>query len=80
VDWKDRVPGCFGSADVLFAVHPLDKERAKEAIKEAKQAGATRDDFEKEMVWHIYKQVTAEGMLQSHIKNEVKKLHKMWKI
>jgi hypothetical protein len=37
------------------------------------------DDFEKEMVWHVYKNVTAEGMLQSHIKDQVTRLHKMWK-
>jgi hypothetical protein len=40
---------CFGNQDVIFAVHPMDGKRAKEAIKEAKAAGASRDDFEKEI-------------------------------
>jgi hypothetical protein len=29
-------------------------------------AGVPRHDFEKEMVWHIYKKVTAQGALQRH--------------
>jgi hypothetical protein len=76
--WQDRVPACFGDQDLIFAVHPMDEQRAKDAIKEAKAAGAARDDFEKEMVWHIYKNVTAEGYLQTHIKEQVGRLHKMW--
>jgi hypothetical protein len=53
--WRDRVPACFGDQDLVFASDPTDEERAKKAIREAKAAGASRDDFEKEMVWHIYK-------------------------
>jgi hypothetical protein len=77
--WQNRVSACFGDQDVIFAGHSLDEKRAKEAIKEAKTAGASRDDFEKEMVWHIYKNVTADGLLQPHIKEQVKRLHKMWR-
>jgi hypothetical protein len=78
--WQDRVPACFGDQDVIFAVHPSDHGQAKDAIKAARESGASRDDFEKEMVWHIYKRVTAEGMLQPHIKEQVKQLYKMWKV
>jgi hypothetical protein len=70
--WQDKIGGCFGNADVEFATHPSDEKRAKELIAEAKAAGATREDFEKEMVWHIYKKVTAEGLLQPHIANQMK--------
>ena len=76
--WRDRVPACFGDEDLIFASHPMDEERAKQAIREAKAAGAS-DDFEKEMVWHIYKTVTADGFLQEHIKEQVRRLHKMWR-
>jgi hypothetical protein len=79
VRWQKRVPGCFGRQDAIFAVHPMDSKRAEEAIQAARAAGASPDDFEKEMVWYIYKNVTAEGMLQSHIKDQVTRLHKMWK-
>ena len=78
MEWQKRIPACFGNADVIFAVHPMDDKRAREAIKEAKAASASRDDFEKEMVWHIYKNVTAEGFLQQHIKEQVQRMHKMW--
>jgi hypothetical protein len=77
--WKDKVQACFGNQDMIFAGHPSDEKQAKEAIKEARKSGASRDDFEKEMVWHIYKRVTADGMLQPHIKEQVKRLYKMWK-
>jgi hypothetical protein len=79
MDWRDRVPACFGDQDLVFASHPTDEERAKQAIREAKAAGASRDDFEKEMVWHIYKKVAADGFLQEHIKEQVRRLHKMWR-
>jgi hypothetical protein len=78
--WQDRISGCFGDQDAIFAGHPMDKQRAKEAIKEAKANGASRDDFEKEMVWYIYKHVKAPGMLQPHITEQIKRLHKLWKI
>ncbi|MXP49997.1 hypothetical protein FD733_13030 [Pantoea sp. Eser] len=61
----------FGSADCIFACHPRDKQDARAAITAAKTAGANFEDFEKEMVWHIYKQVTTQGMLQTHIAKEV---------
>ena len=63
----------------VSASHPTDEERAKKAIREAKAAGASRDDFEKEMVWHIYKNVTADGFLQERTKERVRRLHKMWR-
>ena len=32
MDWRDRVPACFGEQDLIFASHPTDEERAKKAI------------------------------------------------
>src|SRR5215472_2514813 len=55
--WRDRVPAYFGNEDLIFASDPMDEERAEKAIREAKAAGASRDDFEKEMVWHIPSQL-----------------------
>ena len=31
------------------------------------------------MVWHIYKNVTADGFLQERTKEQVRRLHKMWR-
>jgi hypothetical protein len=77
--WQDKVAGGFGNQDVIFANHPLDEKRAKEAIKEARESGASREDFEKEMVWHIYQHVKAVDFLGPHIHDQIKRLHKMWK-
>lgn len=76
--WQNDVPSCFGTVDMRFANDPLDAERAQRAIEAAKAARASRDDFEKEMVWHIYKNITAQGLLEQHIKEQVWLLHKMW--
>jgi hypothetical protein len=78
MDWRGRVPACFGNQDLIFASDPTDEERAKKAIMEAKAAGASRDDFEKEIVWHIYKNVTADGSARAH-QEQVRRLHKMWR-
>jgi hypothetical protein len=63
---------------VIFAGHPDDEKRAKEAIKDAKAAGATFEDFEKEIVWHCYKKFTAQGMQQAHIEKQVACARKLW--
>lgn len=76
--WKQKVASGFGDMDCIFAGHPSDKQDAQAAIAAAKAAGASFDDFEKEMVWHIYKNVTAAGMLQNHIMKQVATAKKMW--
>ena len=76
--WQEQVPGGFGEMDCEFAVHPMDKQRAQEAIKAAKASGASKADFEKEVVWHCYKQVTAPGALQPHVLQQVKRLNQLW--
>lgn len=76
--WKQKVAGGFGSQDVIFANHPLDEQRAKEAIKDAKAAGASFDDFEKEVVWHVYRNFTAPGMQQDHITKQVARAKQLW--
>ncbi|MBW9429152.1 hypothetical protein FHC77_00025 [Atlantibacter hermannii] len=76
--WIQMVARGFGIADCIFAGHPIDKQNAKAAIDAAKAAGASFEDFEKEMVWHIYKHVTAPGVLQNHIAKQVATAKKMW--
>lgn len=76
--WKQKIAGGFGSQDVIFASHPLDEQRAKEAIKDAKAAGAQFADFEKEVVWHVYKNFTAPGIQQDHIEKQVARAKQLW--
>jgi hypothetical protein len=76
--WQKLIPGCFGQMDVNFGVHPLDKARAKEAIKTAQAAGATFEEFEREVVWHCYREYKAPGMQQEHIAKQVSRAKRMW--
>lgn len=76
--WKNKVAGGFGSGDCFFAGHPSDEQRAKDAIADAKEAGASFSDFEKEMVWHIYKNFKAPGLQQEHIEKQVSVAKKLW--
>ncbi len=78
MSWEKMVPSCFGENDVLFAIHPLDEGRAMEMISAAKAAGSSFDDLEKEMVWHVYKRVTAEGLLQEHLARQINRAKDLW--
>jgi hypothetical protein len=75
--WHKSIPGCFGLMDVQFGIHPSDLARAKATIKEARQSGATFEDFEKQIVWHCYKNWTADGQ-QKHTAAQVARAKKMW--
>jgi Ribbon-helix-helix domain len=76
--WRKLIPGCFGMMDANFAIHPADTERAKQAIATAKEAGATFEDFEKEIVWYCYKEVTAPDLLQKHVAKQVTRAKRLW--
>lgn len=56
----------------------MDAEQAKNVIKEAKQAGASFEEFEKEVVWHCYQEVKTPNDLREHIEKQSAKLKKMW--
>ena len=64
--------------DVEFALHPSDAARGKAAIKEAREAGVTFDDYEKEIVWHCHRNYTAPGRQQAHIAKQVARAQKLW--
>ena len=76
--WEDMIPSCFGATDGIFASHPSDEQQAKDAIAMAQKVGATRDDFEKEMLWYLYKNVKHRETFLELADNQVKKLDKMW--
>lgn len=76
MSWKSKVPGGFGTADGKFAGHPLDKERAEDAIRDAKESGATFDDFADEM--EVYLRGEHPGASQDHIDRQVGCARDMW--
>jgi len=78
MSWKHKVSLGFGIDDAVFAQHPNDRQRAIDAIKDAKSAGATFEDFEKEIVWHVYKKVTAAEILKEHVAKQVETARDLW--
>ena len=76
--WEDMIPSCFGATDGIFASHQSDEAQVKDAIALAQKAGATRDDFEKEMLWYVYKNVKHRESFWELVDNQVKNLEKMW--
>lgn len=77
MDWKQKVPGCFGLVDVEFAAHPSDRVRADVAIKAAQACGAGFDEFEKEVVWHCYKHL-GPGAQSEHTGKQVATARQLW--
>lgn len=71
MDWKQKIPGCFGLNDGEFAIHPSDRSRAEQAIKAAQACGASFDDLEKEIVWLCYKHL---GGAEAHANYTVKQV------
>jgi hypothetical protein len=74
--WRKLVPGGFGLMDVSFAIHPLDKKRAKKAIAAAKAFGATFEDFESEVVLYCYKE--APAWRHEHTVKQVLRAKELW--
>lgn len=75
--WKEAVPACFGAADAKFANHPADEGRAKEVIQKAKAEGASVEDLQKEMLWHLYKEYNELG-IDSHFREQLETAKKIW--
>ena len=63
---------------LIFAGHLPTQRSARDVIKRAMADGATRDDFEKELVWHLYKNVPNPEYRNERFKETAKRLDKMW--
>lgn len=74
--WRSQLSGAFGVMDVKFGVHPADTKRAKAVIAEARAAGASFEDLEKEVVWHCYKE--APALRHEHTVEQVKRAKELW--
>ena len=65
--WRGLLPGCFGIADLKFARHPLDEERAKTMIREARRMGASSEDI----MTAIREFLASEHASEEHIEKEI---------
>jgi hypothetical protein len=78
MDWKQKIPGCFGLVDGEFAVHPADRGRAEAAIKAAQACGANFDELEKEIVWHCYKHLGGADAHTDYTIKQVSIARQLW--
>lgn len=78
-DWRAMLPGCFGRIDRQFAIHPDDEKRAQKAITAAKNAGASRDEFQRELNLYLDKNVGNQNHRAALAMKQAKKLQKMWR-
>ena len=65
--WRGLLPGCFGIADLKFARHPLDEEKAKTMIREALRMGASSEDIMTAIRWFL----ASEHASEEHIEKEI---------
>lgn len=47
MEWKERIPRCFGSADYRFVSHPLERIRAAEMLVELVNGNVPWPHFER---------------------------------
>lgn len=73
MSWKKCLEASFGMVDRLFARHPSDKAKAKEAFFEAVKEGV---DF-KEFVKAARAFLTENGCPPKHIQKEIKKVKEL---
>jgi succinate dehydrogenase/fumarate reductase flavoprotein subunit len=70
MNWKQRVPGCFGAQDLKWGSHVLDQQRAKQMLKDAIDAGATMA----EIVAEAQAYLQGKGALAQHIRDQIDKI------
>lgn len=76
--WQARIGDCFGGADV-FAGHYCGETSTMRLVAEAKSEGATREEFQKELVWHIYKRVKNASLRDDRFRDIADQLPSLWR-
>lgn len=66
-DWKNQIPGSFGCADLKFASHRLDEERAKKLFRAAFRSGASIND----LIGALRDYLEEKKALKKHIKEQI---------
>ena len=78
--WRSDLPGGFDPQQCVFAGNAETEAVARRAIDAAKSAGATREDFVKEMIWHMASDVLCRSDLQAFVAVQIARLHELWPI
>jgi hypothetical protein len=68
MNWKEKIPGCFGNDDLEFGFHQYDSERAMEMFKKA-----AKEDVElEEIVVECKRYLQTKNAIKSHIEKQEK--------
>jgi len=68
MQWDKQTPGCFGKANLIFAGHPMDEDRAFEWMIDLRK----RNIGMKEVSVQVEAYLKSEGASPDHIKQQIK--------
>jgi hypothetical protein len=74
-DWKQKINGCFGEKDKLFAIHPLDERRAYELLTLLRAYGIGWSTVEPEFRKHL----EDDGCGPEHVKEQMSRISRYLK-
>ena len=66
-DWKTLLPACFGAVDCKFALHPYDRQNARELLVAAGRAGVTWKELEQAARQFLTDRQVSEAHLEEQI-------------
>jgi hypothetical protein len=70
MSFKNKIPGCFGSADKRFAGHSCEVDRAKDMLIEALQETQSWGEVE----GAIREYLSGQGCSQEHIDEQIERV------
>ena len=70
MSFKEKIPGCFGSVDKIFARHYNDTDRAKDMLIEALQETKSWGEFENSIRDYLSK----EKCPKKHIDEQIERV------
>lgn len=70
MSWRKQIPGCFGDVDCIFAMHPLDHERAQQLLIAAIKQQVSASEFRKAIKDYLI----SKGCGPEHIKEQLAKV------
>lgn len=71
---RQKIGGCFGDADKIFAGHPFDEGRAKELRKLAFDSKLTLREVREIALAYLYD----FGCIQEHIREQIESVNKFF--
>ncbi|KAB2879750.1 hypothetical protein F9K33_07910 [bacterium] len=69
---RERMGGCFGSADGIFAGHPMDEKRAKELRQYAAENNISLQEIKEIALNYLY----SKSYISEHIEEQLPKVIK----